>query len=235
MKIELNKKSLSVVLAYLIVAVVYIVVFLTVPFTKIAVSWISFVFTLISFVLSLAVCLYAFKDNESLTSKVYGFPIFRVGYLYAGSQLAVGILLCALGAFVKVPWWIAIVLSIVLLGVAFIGVIATDNIKDVVKEQEQVTEVQTKVIRTFTADLSYASNLCKDEQLSKALIKLAEEFKYSDPVSSEATEDIESQLKLEIKKLEELLENNLENESFEQIEKVKAMLLKRNKIAKESK
>lgn len=235
MKVELSKKSLSVIATYLIIIGVYLIVFLAVPFPKTAVSWISIVFTLISFVFSLAVCLYAFKDNESLTSKVYGFPIFRVGYLYAGAQFVTGVILCILGAFLNVPWWIAFVLSIVLLGAALIGIIATDNIKDVVIEQEQVTEVKTKVIRTFTVDLSYASTLCTNPTLSKALEKLAEEFKYSDPVSSEATEEIENLLKEEVTKLETLLKDNLEKETLDQIERINAILIKRNKIAKESK
>lgn len=235
MKVELSKKALSVIAAYLIVIGVYLIVFLAIPFPKAAASWISIVFTLISFVFSLAVCLYAFKDNESLTSKVYGFPIFRVGYLYAGAQFVTGIILCVLGAFLNVPWWIAFVLSVVLLGAASIGVVAADNIKDVVVEQDETVQVQTKVIRTFTVDLSYASTLCTNSTLSKALEKLAEEFKYSDPVSSDATEEIEKQLKEEVTKLETLLKDNLEKETLEQIEKVNAMLLKRNKIAKENK
>lgn len=235
MKVELSKKALSVIAAYLIVIGVYLIVFLAIPFPKTAASWISIVFTLISFVFSLAVCLYAFKDNESLTSKVYGFPIFRVGYLYAGAQFVKGVLICVLGAFLNVPWWIAFVLSVVLLGAASIGVVAADNIKDVVVEQDETVQVQTKVIRTFTVDLSYASTLCTNSTLSKALEKLAEEFKYSDPVSSDATEEIEKQLKEEVTKLETLLKDNLEKETLEQIEKVNAMLLKRNKIAKENK
>ena len=234
MKIELSKKTASLIAVYAIAIVVYLFAFLIVPFPKSAASWISFVFTLISFVSSCFITMYAFKENEPLDSKVYGFPIFKVGAMYAIAQFVFGLLICILASFMQMPVWIPLLVSVVFLATAAVGVIAADNIKDVVIEQKEAVEVQTKVMKTFTVDLSYVSSLTKDPVLSKAVEKLAEEFRFSDPVSNEATEKIELQLNEEVDKLASLIKDNPE-EAFKQIEFIKSILDKRNRIAKENK
>ena len=234
MKIELSKKTASLIAVYAIAIVVYLFAFLIVPFPKSAASWISFVFTLVAFVSSCFITMYAFKENEPLDSKVYGFPIFKVGAMYAIAQFVFGLLICILASFMQMPVWIPLLVSVVFLAAAAIGVIAADNIKDVVIEQKEAVEVQTKVMKTFTVDLSYVSSLTKEPVLSKAVEKLAEEFRFSDPVSNEATEKIELQLNEEVDKLASLIKDNPE-EAFKQIEFIKSILDKRNRIAKESK
>ena len=234
MKIELSKKTASLIAVYAIAIVVYLFAFLIIPFPKSAASWISFVFTLVALAASCFITMYAFKEDEPLDSKVYGFPIFKVGAVYAIAQFVFGLLICILASFMQMPVWIPLLVSVVFLAAAAVGVIAADNIKDIVIEQKEAVEVQTKVMKTFTVDLSYVSSLTKDPILSKAVEKLAEEFRFSDPVSNEATEKIELQLNEEVDKLASLLKDNPE-EAFKQIEFIKSVLDKRNRIAKESK
>lgn len=234
MKVELSKKTASLIVVYAIAIVVYLFAFLIIPLPKSAASWISFVFTLVAFISSCFITMYAFKEDEPLDSKVYGFPIFKVGAMYAIAQFVFGLLICILASFMQMPVWIPLLVSVVFLATAAVGVIAADNIKDVVIEQEEAVEVMTKVMKTFTVDLSYVSSLTKDPILSKAVEKLAEEFRFSDPVSNEATEKIELQLNEEVDKLASLLKDNPE-EAFKQIEFIKSVLDKRNRIAKESK
>lgn len=127
---NLGKKSKSVIAIYAIILVVYIIGFLIIPFNKVAASWISFAFTIIAIAASLFVFNQAFNSKETLVSKIYGYPIFRVGAVYALAQLAIGIVICTIGAFVAVPYWVALLLSIIMLGAAAIGVIITDNTRD---------------------------------------------------------------------------------------------------------
>ena len=208
MKIELNKKSKSAIAVFAIVAFVYAFCFIIIPFPKNAASWISFAFTLISAVAGLGIFTYAFKDGDSLVSKIYGFPIFRIGYLYIAAQ------------------------SIILLGLAIIGVIATDNTRDIIEEIEEETERVTKATKIFNLDIQAIVDLCTDEAVKKELVKLAEAIKYSDPVSSEATEDAENTLLEEISRLRELIEVNDNEKSLTQITKVTNLLNERNRICK---
>ena len=153
MKIELNKKSKSAIAVFAIVAFVYAFCFIIIPFPKNAASWISFAFTLISIVTGLGIFGYVFKNGETLVSKIYGFPVFRIGYLYIAAQFIVGVLICLVAAFVAIPYWVALVLSIILLGLASIGVIATDNTRDIIEEIEEETERVTKATKIFNLDI----------------------------------------------------------------------------------
>ena len=232
MTIELNKKAKSAIAVFAIIAFVYAFCFIIIPFPKNAASWISFVFTLISVIAGLGIFTYAFKNGDSLVSKIYGFPIFRIGYLYIAAQFIVGVLICLVAAFVAVPYWVALVLSIILLGLASIGVIATDNTRDIIEEIEEETERVTKATKIFNLDIQAIVDLCTEESVKKELVKLAEAIKYSDPVSSEATEDAENTLFEEISILRELIEVNDTEKSLTQITKVTNLLNERNRICK---
>lgn len=232
MSIKLNKKSKSAIAVFAIIAVVYVLCFILIPFPKNVTSWISFAFTLISLVVGLGISGYAFKNSDSLTSKIYGFPVFRIGYLYVATQFIVGVVLCVIAAFVAVPYWIALLLSIVLLGLAVIGVIATDNARDIIEEIEEETERATKATKIFNLDIQSIVDLCTEEAVKRELVKLAEAIKYSDPVSSEATEDTENTLFEEISILRELIEVNDTEKALAQITKVANLLNERNRICK---
>ena len=142
----LDKKSKSAIAVYAIALFVYIIAFIIIPFNKTASSWITFIFTIIAIASSLFVCKIAFSSEEKLVSKIYGFPIFRVGILYALAQLIIGIIICVINAFVTVPYWIALLISVILLGAAAIGIIITDNTRDMVEELDENVKSDTQNI-----------------------------------------------------------------------------------------
>lgn len=235
MNIKLNKKNKSAIAIFGIAAFVYILCFTIIPFPKNTASWISFAFTLISFVAGLAIFAYAFKDAESLVSKFYGFPIFRIGYLYIAAQFIVGLLICIVAAFVAVPYWVALLLSIILLAAACIGVIATDNTRDIIETIESETDKATESVKKFNLDIQSIVDLCTDETVKEKLEELAEKIKYSDPVSSVATQDTECVLFEEMDVLRNLVEDNDIDRIMPQIKRVTNLVNERNRICKANK
>lgn len=232
MNIKLNKKSISMIAVYAIILVVYILVFCLIPFPKIAASYISFVFTVVSILASFGITVFAFKGDDTVVSKIYGFPVFRIGYLYVAAQFVVGVIICIVASFVPVPYWVALLLSIILLGAAAIGVIATDNTRDAIISVDNQVERVTKAVKIFKLDIAAIVDLCEDTEIKKELNKLSEDMKYSDPVSSEATEEAETQLLEEIRILRAFVENNDNENSLKQIRKTSNLLAERNRICK---
>ena len=84
------------------------------------------------------------------------------------------------------------ILFIILLGFAAISVIATDNTRDMVQEADEDLARITVAAKMFRLDISSVVDNCQDAQLKKALEKLAEDIRFSDPVSSPATEAAEA-------------------------------------------
>lgn len=198
-------------------------------------SWISFAFTIIAIASSLLVFNFAFNAKERLVSRIYGYPIFRIGAVYALAQLAVGIIICAIAAFVPVPYWLALLLSIILLGAATIGVIVTDNTRDLVEHIDEATVADTENATHFQIDIAGIVDCCEDVALKTELKKLDEAFRFSDPVSNKHTQESEESLGILLNELKIFVENNNFDEATAHIKKVSSTLTERNRICKATK
>lgn len=235
MNMQLGKKSKSVIAIYAIILAVYIIAFLIIPFNKIAASWISFAFTIIAIASSLLVFNFAFNAKETLVSKIYGYPIFRVGAVYALAQLALGIVICAIATFVAVPYWITLLLSVILLGAAAIGVIITDNTRDLVEEVDERVKVDTKNVTRFQIDIAGIVDVCENAEVKSDLEKLNELFKFSDPVTNDETREVEESIKTMLSELKSIVVDGSTDDIKALVKKISNALNERNRICKASK
>lgn len=213
---------------YIILAVVFIiftVIAFVAPFPHTTAFWLSYAFGAIA----IAVQAYSWPSafaGDGAKSKVYGFPIARVTTIYMIVQLILSLFFMVAGE--KVPVWIPVMLYIVLLGLAAIGMIAAETVRDEVERQETVKQVNTGTMKALRAKAAAIAGACTDSEQKKALDKLTEAFRYSDPVSSDATQKLEM-------KLEVLLDELQETKNADLIKKIEATLAERNQLCKMSK
>ncbi|MCR5585964.1 MAG: hypothetical protein K6F77_00335 [Lachnospiraceae bacterium] len=235
---SLNKKQISLIAVYAIVFVVFNVVYFAVPFEKGGCAWVMYVFSLISIIVGLCVSFYAFNSGNSedgLQSKVYGFPIFRVGIIYMVLQVCFSIILFVFGNFTHVATWIGVVISVILLGVAGIGVIATDNVRDIVESTEKAVKEKTIEMKRFKLNFEGIAPYATDVDLKRDLEKLAEKVKYSDPVSRDDLKDIEDELQVETNNLRLLVKEGNVEEARTKLTLVTNLLEDRNRRCKAGK
>lgn len=230
-----SKRQQSVMIVYAIAAVVFVVLTLAIPFPKPAASWMMFAFTLVSFAGGCGITLFAFSKSDELKSKFYGYPVFRIGFLYTIIQLAFTLLVYIIGGFVDVPYWVGLALSVLLMGLAAIGVITTDTARDFVEETEAKTVVATRTIRRFQVDIADVLDMCKDQAVYPSLKKLVEKFKYSDIVSSDETAPVEEQIKVEINELRGMIATESTEVLLTKVEKISNLLSSRNRQCENAK
>lgn len=230
----MNKRTQATAIIYAILFMVYNIVFFCIPFPKTAAAYTELLFTWVAFGISYTIYRNAFDGTESLQSKVYGFPIFRLGYLYLGVQSILGLLIGLIGYVTTVPMWIVIVLSVLLLGAALIGVIATDQVRNTIEDLEQQTEQQTKTMTYFHLDVSELLGKAKTNELKEQIRKLEDEARYSDPVSSDSLTEIEQKLQLEIHTLRTLMETD-EKQAVQKAVEIRKLLGDRNRRCKAEK
>lgn len=235
MNTKLDKKAKSTIAVYTIILLVYILAFLTVPFNKCAASWITFVFTVIALASSLFICDIAFKAKETLVSKIYGFPIFRVGAIYAFVQLIIGIIICVIGAFITVPYWVALLLSVILLATAAIGVIITDNTRDLIEEVDESVKIETKNVTCFQINIAGIVDDCENSDVKADLKVLNQLFEFSDPVTNEETKESEEAIKAMLAELKTLVVDGSTDDIKVLIRKITNAINERNRICKASK
>lgn len=228
------KKTLSFLIVFAMILVMFNVVFFAVPFPKTGAAWVEYAFSLLAIIGGAGISYYAFSKGGVLKSKVYGFPVFRMGYIYAAVQLIYGLAICIAGFFAEIPAWIPLVVSVIILGLSAIGVIAADSARDVIEEQEEQVRAATKPMQTFRLDMQYIADSCKDETLKKKLNSLSEKFRYSDPVSCDELKEQEEKLRCEVSELSKLVNSDTEKAAV-LADKIALCLADRNRRCKELK
>lgn len=177
------KQKYSVLAVAGILLVLFSLIVFIAPFPKTGVFWLSYVFALIAIAAQLLFVYVAFSDGTSARSRFYGFPIFRIGIIYLVVQLALSVVFMLLGRWI--PMWIPTLCDLVVLGLAAIGLIAADNVRDSVRVVEQKQADNTRQMRALrrTADVL--------AQRYPELSPVAEALHLADPVSTGASEEYE--------------------------------------------
>ena len=216
-----------------VVLVVYNVLAFALPFPKTAVFAVSYLFTMIAILAQIYVIRTAFYRGEGVKSKFYGFPIAKLGVIYLAVQLIAGLVFMALGLIV--PVWLPLALYVVLLGIAAAGFVAADAARDEVVRQEVKLEKDVSRMREFQAKGRALVTLNQVPEAARPLEKLAEDLRFSDPVSSEALTEIEDQLAECLAQLQEAVSAQKTEQILSVCQEAERILAERNQLCKLSK
>lgn len=216
-----------------VVLVVYNVLAFALPFPKTAVFAVSYLFTTIAILAQIYVIRTAFYRSEGVKSKFYGFPIAKLGVIYLAVQLIAGLVFMALGLIV--PVWLSLALYVVLLGIAAAGFVAADAARDEVVRQELKLEKDVSRMREFQAKGRALVTLNQIPEAARPLEKLAEDLRFSDPVSSEALTEIEDQLAECLAQLQEAVSAQKTEQILSVCREAERILAERNQLCKLSK
>jgi len=211
----------------------YHIVVFALPLPKAPVFWLSYIFTLIAMAVQVYVIHTAFYHGEGIKSKFYGFPIAKIGVCYFVVQLVLGILFMAIGTLT--PTWVPLILYAVLFCAAVIGLVAADAAREEVEHQDVKLEKNVSTMRELRAKVDSIASQAKDSDVSQALEKLAEEFRFSDPVSDFSLTEIEAELSLYIDDLRIVIRDHDKTAILSHIQKIRETLMKRNQLCKLSK
>ena len=211
-------------------AVVYNVIAFALPFGKTAVFFLSWIFTMAALAAQVYVIRTAFFNGEGVRSKLYGFPIARVGLLYLAVQVVLGLVFMALGAIV--PLWLPLVLYVILMGAALIGLVATEGAREEVERQERKLVKDVSRMRKFQAHIKMLAREGQIPEAKEPLKELAEAFRYSDPVSNEALREIEDTLADDLAHLQDAVALLEKEKALEWCRKTKRDLEARNQLCK---
>lgn len=208
----------------------WLVIVLVAPFTKGTAYWLSFAFTLVAFLSQIYFFKTSFRNGASVRSKFYGFPIARIGVLYLITQLVLGLL--AMTFATQIPAWVDAIVFTVLLAVTAVGCVAADIVRDEVEHQDAKLKTRVSAMRTMQVKANGLVNQCNNPELKNELKKLAEDFRFSDPVSSEALVDIETSLSACLDELRCRLNAGDVESSNLLCQNAKSMLEERNRLCK---
>lgn len=222
----MKKDTIRGIIALTVVLALYILIAFLIPFVHTATFWVSFVFTLIAFCVVAASIYIAFVKNPDAKSRFYGFPIARIGVTYGVVQLIAGLIFMALGLWI--PVWVAVLIYAIALGVAAIGLISADAVREEIQRQDVKFKKDVSFMRNLQSKVCQMATQCDASELKK----FAEDIRYSDPVSNDVLGDIEQELAAAVEELQAAVVDG-DSESVAQLcRKASAVLSERNRLCK---
>ena len=220
---------------YIILAIllaVFCVIAFAVPFARTTTFWLGFGFGIFALLFQL----YIFKTadaNGDARSRFYGFPIARVGVYYLVAQLVISIIEMALAK--VLPTWVPLIINIILAAAAVIGCITVETMRDEIVQQDVKLRKNVSNMRELQSLSAALVSQCADGTLKMTLQKLADEFRYSDPVSSEKTEDLEADMRAQLGDIQQALVDGDTDGAKRLCGKLTGTLAERNRVCSISK
>lgn len=227
----MSKNKIRVITFAAIALVVFNVIAFVIPIPKSAVFWVAYIFGMLAIAAQLLFMNVAFSGKEDIRSKFYGFPIARIGVIYGACQLLLSFAAMALGAFI--PVWVPVVVFVIIAAAAGVGLISTDMVREEIEKQDEKLVKDVSRMRSLQSKMNVLiSQTDAGSELKTALDKLADEIKYSDPVSSSATEQIEDELNFNIEELQKAIVDGDNTSALTICKKTSGILAERNRLCK---
>lgn len=230
MKINKNMKSAAIMLA--VAFVVYnVILFVAAGFVDhTAVFWLSWVFVLLGFVTMAIVGVFLGEEGLHMRDWIFGYPMLRYTYIYTIGELAFSVvfMLCEHSA----SWKLAFVLQFILLCIYLVFVVGCFFAKRTIHEVKTNTKDKTTFIRMLRVDAEILVEKCTDTELKVLCQRLAEDIRYSDPMSNDALSELEKEIALAVSSCKDAIAvGNLET-AKELCGKASVLLVERNKKCK---
>lgn len=183
--------------------IVFSVIAFALPFPSGGAFWMAYCFGMLALCLQIYVFEVSFAKGKEVKSKFYGFPIARIGVIYLAIQVVLSFVEMALANIM--PAWVALSVNIVLLALAMIGCVSADMMRDEIIRQDVQLIKNVSNMRELQSMTAALAGQCEDSELKKLLQKVADEFRFSDPVSADATMALESELKNQAREIQQAL------------------------------
>lgn len=242
----MSKKSLIrwCVVLVSIIAIFNILYFaIPYPHPNAGLWWLIYVFEMVS-LFSLGFVAYDAFAHEGIKSKLYGWPVFKVGLAYAIAQAVVTLLVTILEgvlvsfAKVEVPLWAPAVVSGILLILAIIGYVGTSEAKDYAEKVENgnsARPVDTTFVRELRVNMKALLSSVTDPELKKKVADVVDKVLYCDPVSDPATAEIEDEINMVYVDLRESVSKGDPHLSYPLVDRMSRLLDERAELSKSNK
>lgn len=234
---ENNRKSTSkVLMAAIMLGICFItynvVVFAICGFTGHGGSfWLSYVFMLISFA-TLTISAYLLKNrNVKPKDWLLGYPVLRHCAIYIVLELIASILFMGLD-YAGCPWGVALVVQLLLLAVHLVFIISCFLAKETIEDIQANVKVKTSKIKLLQVDVEMIAESSNNVDIKEAFAKLAEQIRYSDPMSSDLLSDLEDQIAYVIEQAKTSASMDNVRDALPLCKKASLLLSERNKKCK---
>lgn len=182
-----KNKAWSIVIA-LILIIVFDVVMFMLPLERGVMFWMGYCFEIFSVIFLLSVSLVLLK-KPNINDKFHGLPVLSVGWLYFVIQTVISVMQMTSAGF---SYTYGIIADVVLAAFASILIISAFVAGREIGHVEKEINKKVSYVRNLRTDIELLN--VKDTEAAKAINKLAEVVRFSDPMSHSLLSDIERKI-----------------------------------------
>lgn len=152
--------------------------------------WIGYSFITLMFIAQL-VCSISFFKQDSNDKRFLNIPVISLSY----TALLVSIIVGAVAMAVPfIPYWVGIVLDVLIVAFYAIAIISSKAAADTIENIDKKVKAQTFFIKSLTVDAESLLLRANSDETKAIAKKVYEAIRYSDPMSNEALSPVESQI-----------------------------------------
>ena len=165
--------------------------------------WIGYALVMVAF-LGQLICSYIGLKDDNLTKVFYNIPLLRVSVIGLVVSVIAGSILMAIPT---VESWIAAIICLIVLALVAIATIKAKVVGDVVDSIDKKIKEQTYFIKNLTVDAQNLLARANTPETKSVVNKVYEAIRYSDPMSNDNLNEIESKIGYEFKSFEMAVKN----------------------------
>ncbi len=199
----MTKNSIRGIIALVILAAVFNLIAFVIPFQHTTAFWLSYGFGMFAILFQLYIFKASFANEGGAKSKFYGFPIARLGVYYLVIQLIVSVIGMALAGLA--PAWTVLIVCALILAFAVIGCITAETMRDEIARQDEKLKKDVSTMRELQSMAASMVGQCDNEEMKSIVKKIADELRFSDPVTSEITQELEKEMFNQMKEIQQAI------------------------------
>lgn len=219
-----ENKMLAVV-GGVIVCVLYCVVTLLGFKEKEVNFWIAFGFSMIAFLNQLLLLGFSMQSESDKKNGFLGLSLWMISAIYLLAQLVVSLLFMGISVFSQT---FVVIMEVILVGLFYIFIISGFIGKKEISENEKKIKVKTANMEMLYSDIYSCELNAEDSNLKGELHKLAEEIRYSDPMSNDLLAGLEGQLMECALQIKSSIQEKRGEQATELVRKMELLLKERN-------
>ena len=193
--------------------------------------WMSYAFINVAF-FSLVINAFLLKSrNVTLSDFIFGFPILKNCFIYLGVEFFLSTLFMLLDA-ADISWVLTFVVQFLALGFHLVLVISSYIAHDTIKDVQTKVKDASNYIRLLQVDVEMVAQKCVHPEAKAAFARLAEDVRYSDPMSNACLFELEKEINLTIANADFAVNQRDYSSALVLCNRAKMLLMERNQKCK---
>lgn len=176
--------------------------------------------------------LFGLQRRKEIEGLVFRLPLLKLTITFEILNLVFSIAQVVINAFVVLPFYSPIIVALFEVIIFFILLMLKKQNVNHIENSEEILKSSTHNIKELRTKSINILSLCKDDVSKENVSKVVDKLKYSDPVSSASTKDLEDEI---YKALAEIEQNLKDGKAINSTSNILVLIDNRNTVCLENK